>query len=217
LCPRESRKDREAEEFELPKLFVASLLTPVIQISQHKELVRLGNHFSIGSVVILKRAVMGWAHATNTLALFKDAMDSSMVTSIECDVLMSIPVVSDEDVRMGRSRIVVEPILSHPPHRNSDLTVATALSLVAPTVDGQKILQKHLKLDFKEIQAVQPTFDKIHHADFINPLQKILTLNADILPGPGRRGEDPSTVPPSCFLDQCVDFIESSKQVLFDG
>lgn len=165
------------------------------------------------AVVTLNTIIMGWAHATNSLALFKDAMDSSLVTSIECDVLMS-NVVDSDDESIGRLS-TVEPILSHPPHRISDLTVAMALSLVAPT-DRQGILQKHLKIDFKEMHAVQPTFDLIHRASLANPLQKLLTLNADILPGPGRREENPSTVTPSRFLDKCVDFIERSQKVLFD-
>jgi Uncharacterized conserved protein (DUF2181) len=160
---------------------------------------------------------MAWAHGTNSLALFKDAMQSSAVASIECDVMMSSSP-SDGDGEGGWTTAggIPEPILSHPPRRDTDLTVAVMLSLLVATPNGGGggVLRKHLKLDFKEMRAVQPTFDLIQRAGLRNPFQRTLTLNADILPGPGRRGEDPSIVPPSTFLETCLGFVERSRKVL---
>jgi hypothetical protein len=147
------------------------------------------------------------------MALFNDALECSTVTSIECDVMMSSTEKGEcKDESGGMS--FVEPILAHPPHRNTGFTVATMLGLVAPSDSGNGVLQKHLKLDFKEMDAVQPTFDLIQRATLTNTLQKTLTLNADILPGPGKREKDLTIVPTSAFIETCFDFIQLSKQVI---
>lgn len=106
-----------------------------------------------------------------------------------------------------------EPILSHPPSRESDLTVATMLKiLLAPGGDDRKgSLRKHLKLDFKEISAVKPTLDLIYNSDFTNEFQNEIILNADILSGPGFDSEDAAIVPAGEFFEICLDYIRRLK------
>lgn len=143
---------------------------------------------------------MTWAHATNSLNEFEEAISSSSVSAIECDIIMS----SDHPP---------EPILAHPPCRESDLTVRRMLRLiVAPQKDEKSNLRKHLKLDFKEIEALEPTLDLILNSDFKNSLRKDIILNADILSGPGFDLNDCSIVPPSTFIETCLVYIQRLRE-----
>lgn len=139
-----------------------------------------------------------WAHATNSRKKFEEAISNSSVSAIECDVLMS-------------SGHPSEPILAHPPSRESCLTVALMLRLMTPQKGGKGNLRKHLKLDFKEIPALKPTLDLISNLDFTNTFQNEIMLNADILPGPGFDKNDPSIVSSSIFLETCLDYIQQLK------
>jgi hypothetical protein len=102
------------------------------------------------------------------------------------------------------------PILSHPPSRRSDLTLSHFLSLVTSIgSDGSFILQKHIKLDFKEISALAPSLNLISDLHLTNPLSKTIFLNADILPGPGRRWK--KHIDPAPFIETSLSHIWSDK------
>ena len=123
---------------------------------------------------------------------------------------------------MMNSNNPAEPILSHPPSRESDLTVSQMRHFIlgAPRDDQKEnYLRKHLKLDFKEIEVLEPTLDLILNSDFTNILGKEIFLNADILSGPGFDRNDPSIVSPSMFLETCLVYIQKLKtkipQLLF--
>lgn len=86
------------------------------------------------------------------------------------------------------------PVMAHPPSRTSDLSLERFLEECAR--DGRR----HLKLDFKEEAALN------HGAPLVTAIVPALAaggvavwLNADILPGPGRRAEPP-TVPAAALL-----------------
>jgi len=150
---------------------------------------------------------MTWTHATNSRNEFGEAVSNSSVSAIECDIIMS-------------SNHPSEPILAHPPCRESDLTVNRMLRLImAPQKDEKNNLRKHLKLDFKEIQALEPTLDLILNSDFTNTLKKEIILNADILSGPGFDINDHSIVSPSTFIETCLNYIQllraKNSQFLF--
>ncbi len=150
---------------------------------------------------------MTWAHATNSRNQFEEALASTSVKAIECDVMMN----RDDPP---------EPILSHPPSRESDLTVHQMLRLItAPHKDERGNLKKHLKLDFKEIGALKPTLDLILDSDFTNTMRNQIFLNADILSGPGFQPNDPSIVSPSKFLELSLSSIQRLRainpQILF--
>ena len=141
-----------------------------------------------------------WSHATNSIAKLKAALENDEITAIECDIMMG-----HED-----SSTMEVPILSHPPIRQSDLTLSHFLSLVSPIgSDGRSILQKHIKLDFKEIEALAPSLNQILDLHLTNPLSKTIFLNADILPGPGRRRK--SHIDPSLFIETSLSHIRSDK------
>lgn len=144
---------------------------------------------------------MTWAHATNSYSEFKEAVDSTLIKAIECDVMMN----TDHPAK---------PILSHPPSRDSDITINQMLNLILlPQNDEKnKCLKKHLKLDFKEIEALGPTLDRIFTSDFTNELDKEIFLNADIVAGPGFDPNHPSIVSPSMFLETCMDYIQRLKK-----
>jgi len=143
-----------------------------------------------------------WSHATNSSERVKTAVDDPRITAIECDVMLGV-------ANEGGTKFYETPILAHPPHRESDISVATLLIRATKKDNGVRVIQKHLKLDFKEIEALKPTLEILEMSKLANPLGKTIFLNADVLPGPGRR-EDPH-VPPIEFLETCLAHIRSYK------
>eukprot|EP00537_Pseudo-nitzschia_pungens_P019041 CAMPEP_0172403250 /NCGR_PEP_ID=MMETSP1061-20121228/58442_1 /TAXON_ID=37318 /ORGANISM="Pseudo-nitzschia pungens, Strain cf. pungens" /LENGTH=266 /DNA_ID=CAMNT_0013137585 /DNA_START=9 /DNA_END=809 /DNA_ORIENTATION=+ len=143
-----------------------------------------------------------WTHATNSRKKFQDAVSNSSLSAIECDVLMS-----------NDHSNTSEPILAHPPARDGDLTVAMMFQLILGPKEegGEKNLRKHLKLDFKEISALEPTLDLLYDSYFTNQFRNEIILNADILAGPGFSANDPSIVPACEFLPICLDYIRRLK------
>lgn len=147
--------------------------------------------------------LLHWSHATNSLESMTKALNDPKITAIECDVMMG----TTED---GGTNICRKPILSHPPNRKSDICIAALMRLAVDRDDnGTKSLLKHLKLDFKEIEAVKPSLDLLQMSELSNAFGKTLVLNADILPGPGSR--KCHSVPPDIFLETCFAFIHSYK------
>jgi hypothetical protein len=122
--------------------------------------------------------------------------------AIEADILLGM---DTGKVGGNTTRLCVEPIMAHPPDRTSDLSFAHFMALALKNT----ALQKHIKLDFKEIEAVQPCLDTLNTLP-IYPNGKFIFLNADIIPGPGRSNEDISCsgspifgpVPKSRFVEK---------------
>lgn len=156
---------------------------------------------------ILPCPEQGWAHSTCTTAQMNSAMTNSRITAIEADILMgttntSVAAFSDK-VRTSPP----QPIMSHPPDRESDLSFARFMKLAT---DGGK-LRKHVKLDFKEMETTGPCLDILRHLKF-DCDGKTIFLNADIIPGPGRTLDD-IAVPADIFLDDCQRAITDMKEV----
>ncbi|GMH59784.1 hypothetical protein TrST_g1593 [Triparma strigata] len=82
--------------------------------------------------------------------------------------------------------------MAHPPSRSSELPFSTFLKTCQSNVP-----RKHLKLDFKEIEAVEPCLKMLKDHPAIEG--QGIYLNADVLPGPGNRGSPP-TCDASTFL-----------------
>ena len=162
-----------------------------------------------------------WSHATNSLHKVKAALENDEVTAIECDIRMGHPAARDYYSFLMASSAV--PILSHPSwfpssRRRSDLTLSHFLSLVTSVEEESKskknntrILLKHTKLDFKESSALAPSLTQLSdlHLTNTNAFSKTIFLNADILPGPGRRWM--SHMDPSTFLETSLSHIRSDK------
>ncbi|GMI47862.1 hypothetical protein TrCOL_g5344 [Triparma columacea] len=92
--------------------------------------------------------------------------------------------------------------MAHPPSRSSDLPFSTFVDLCysSPT-------PKHIKLDFKEYEVVQPCLATLLKLTGSLPppvaSSPKVYLNADVLPGPGKR-DCPPTVNASDFLTLCL-------------
>ncbi|NXD83543.1 F151B protein, partial [Halcyon senegalensis] len=67
------------------------------------------------------------------------------------------------------------PIMAHPPETDSDNTLQEWLKEIVNTNKG-------IKLDFKSLEAVQPSLELLQHVK--QHLRRPVWINADILPGP---------------------------------
>uniref|UniRef100_A0A8B9V061 Family with sequence similarity 151 member B n=1 Tax=Anas zonorhyncha TaxID=75864 RepID=A0A8B9V061_9AVES len=115
-----------------------------------------------------------WWHAANSRLRARQAA-SSEAHMIEADVLL----------RGGKG----DPIMAHPPETDSDITLQEWLDVIVNTDKG-------IKLDFKSLDAVQPSLELLER---VKPqLRRPVWLNADILPGPNGSS---STVDAKGFLD----------------
>ena len=88
--------------------------------------------------------------------------------------------------------------MAHPPETSSDLSMSEFLEL---SVKDNKLV-KHLKLDWKELEAVEPTLEKLQSLQ-IQGSEYVVYLNADILVGPAKTQDD-IAVPPKPFLETCL-------------
>ncbi|MGH0182774.1 UNVERIFIED_CONTAM: hypothetical protein FKN15_010512 [Acipenser sinensis] len=96
---------------------------------------------------------------------------------IEADVLL-------------RGREPREPIMAHPPHSDSDITLQDWLNEVL-------LSDKGIKLDFKSLEAVQSSIRLLESVK--SRQSRPLWINADILPGPN--GSPGQAVEAKGFLD----------------
>jgi len=91
------------------------------------------------------------------------------------------------------------PMMAHPGWRtmpHSDLSFAAFLERCL--ADGTR----HLKLDFKHAAAVEPCLQLLSKRwDVIRANGQVVWLNADILPGPNKRG--PPAIPAKEFIPLC--------------
>jgi len=140
-----------------------------------------------------------WSHGTNSFAQFSEAIQDTGITAIEADIVMG------RDLSTPETDSIV-PIMSHPPILESDLSAATFLD---HATKGQKerIMTKHLKLDFKDFHAVEPTLQTFKNLR-VNGNGKTIFLNADVLEGPGKSSAD-VTVPADEFVETCLQLIVS--------
>lgn len=143
-----------------------------------------------------------WSHATNSLDRINEAIKDPRITAIECDVMLGV-------AKEGGTTFYETPILAHPPKRESDISFATLLIRATKKNNGARVIQKHLKLDFKEIEVVESSLELLEMTKLANPLGKTIFFNADILSGPGRRND--KSVPAKVFLENCLSYIRSRK------
>lgn len=146
-----------------------------------------------------------WSHGTNSFAQFSEAIQDESITAIEADIVMG----RDTSAQYCDS---ILPIMAHPPSVESDLSAATFLDEATKTEKAERRLTKHLKLDFKEFDAVEPTLEVFKSLKVENN-GKIVYLNADIIEGPGKSSVD-ITVPADAFIYKCLDLIASDVRDL---
>ncbi|KAI4884299.1 hypothetical protein NFI96_026910 [Prochilodus magdalenae] len=117
-------------------------------------------------------ADINWYHAANSKDKINEALQGP-AQMIEADVLL-------------RGHDPKEPIMAHPPHTDSDITLQDWLRVVVNSDKG-------IKLDFKSLilililslAAVKPSMALLEAARV--QLEGPVWINADILPGPGGR------------------------------
>ena len=157
-----------------------------------------------------------WAHSTTTIQELSDALDDPRITAIETDIVMGYDVNSAD---------TYQPIMAHPPSTESDLSFTSflktttsrkeKLSLSSTSPPPQPpMIQKHLKLDLKEIEALDPILDGL--GETISNLEdgvenKTIYLNADIIRGPGMR-HDSLPITQDNFLNPCMKFLKEDAK-----
>lgn len=144
-----------------------------------------------------------WSHATNSRQQLQRAMQDPTVTAIEADMLMGVD-------KMHGPNSTLQAIMGHPvlgrPVRSSDLSFETFMDMcTSPGADRSRVLQKHIKLDFKEQAVLEPAFTALSRLR-INPNGKTIFLNADILPQANARIEA------NDFLATCYRLIHNLEQ-----
>jgi Uncharacterized conserved protein (DUF2181). len=139
-----------------------------------------------------------WAHSTCSREELLAALYDRDITAIEADIVMGRLLLDDSGV--------VQPIMAHPPNVTSDLTFDCFMELAAKEKrDG--IPYKHLKLDFKQLETLEPALNSLHTvmSRQDNAYDKTIFLNADILHGPGKRSS-PLHIDADTFIDTCLRF-----------
>eukprot|EP00551_Chaetoceros_affinis_P008106 CAMPEP_0203684056 /NCGR_PEP_ID=MMETSP0090-20130426/47834_1 /ASSEMBLY_ACC=CAM_ASM_001088 /TAXON_ID=426623 /ORGANISM="Chaetoceros affinis, Strain CCMP159" /LENGTH=334 /DNA_ID=CAMNT_0050553217 /DNA_START=51 /DNA_END=1055 /DNA_ORIENTATION=+ len=156
-----------------------------------------------------------WAHSTCSVEELSNALNDPEITAIESDIVCG-SVVSDNGISS-----VIEPIMAHPPSKHSDLSfqmffeMSTTNDRSINTPSTSSSIKKHLKLDFKEIEAVGPVLDILSQKMFQNNVdnssdgshQKTIYFNADIIHGPGLRNASLS-VHSDEFMKICLQFLK---------
>jgi len=140
-------------------------------------------YFFDGTEDYANATAITWAHAVNSKKMLEAALNGDK-NMLEADVLIG--------VKEGGT--IREPIMAHPPSNTSDITFAEFLSEV---MKGSSDRKKGIKLDFKDIESVEPCLKllKKHSKHIHFPVW----LNADILVGPGNPTAEP--VDASKFLN----------------
>lgn len=153
-----------------------------------------------------------WAHAVDNRNALQRALNDDGITAIETDLVMGQSIGSTPTTE----RI---PIMAHPPNTESDLSMTDFLSIISkPTVssttnttsisiDTERITYKSIKLDFKEMDTVEPTLKKIKEMKIATDENAVFFLNADILPGPGHREAKDVAFEPGTFLETCLKYM----------
>ena len=97
-----------------------------------------------------------WAHAVNS----RDKLEEALKSELNCSLQLVFSIFFflgsllfiEADILIGSGSPL--PIMAHPPHTTSDLTFTDFLQECKSTTKG-------LKLDFKDINALQPSLEQL--------------------------------------------------------
>ena len=152
-----------------------------------------------------------WVHSCCSIAKLERALANPDVSAIEGDIMYGFPPDGHGSGSSGDGQLVPHrrvPVMAHPtwrlrdgqPELPPDVDLTFAEFLERCLSDGTR----HLKLDFKELDAVEPCLELL--AEKWPQLQangQAIWLNADILPGPNARKRGACRVPAYRFLPLC--------------
>lgn len=139
-----------------------------------------------------------WSHSTCTVDALRTALSDEKITAIESDILMGTVVESSK-----QSPSTSQPIMAHPPENTSDLSFERFMKL---SMNEKHELRKHLKLDIKEAECIDPILKTMAKRPIAKNTTRIIYFNADILPGPAKR--DTKYIEVNVFIDKCLEFIQ---------
>ena len=146
-----------------------------------------------------------WVHSCCSRADLTCALADESVTAIEADIMIAPAHVARRLQPMAPGQTL--PVMAHPTlisvlagraavPTNVDLSFATFLERCI--ADGKK----HLKLDFKQLAAVEPCLELLARRwTELCANGQAVWLNADVLPGPNKQREP--DVPASVFIPLC--------------
>jgi hypothetical protein len=154
--------------------------------------------------------VQTWAHAVDSRQGLLDALQSDTITAIETDLIMGFikannngsTNTADVTASDGQEKV---PIMAHPPNTHSDLFTEEFIDTMRAS---SQFSFKVIKLDFKEQETLEPTLTAFVNAQ----LPTTIFLNADILPGPGRREQGAVTIDAAYFMETCLKYIRHHQQ-----
>ncbi|CAB9496986.1 Protein FAM151A [Seminavis robusta] len=182
------------------------------------------------SRTLLPSPQQAWVHAVDSRRSLMAALQDDTITAIETDLLMGrCTIESQSTIRRGVDSVQQQhqqdiPIMAHPPNTESDLSMLDFLQMVSRSNpqdqtgnDDNNTITKVIKLDFKQMETVEPTLKALVDNDANNNKFKTtdasaILLNADILPGPGRRQPGIVTMHASTFLETCIQYITTQQQ-----
>jgi len=139
-----------------------------------------------------------WVHSCCSVSKLEAALRDPDVSAIEADIMMldASKVVGSAAAGAGRVPTMAHPTLRGRAPASVDLTFADFLERCL--ADGTR----HLKLDFKDPQAVEPCLELLASRwSQLHTNGQAVWLNADILPGPNARS--PARVPADTFVPLC--------------
>lgn len=147
-------------------------------------------------VLQLPPANQRWSHGVNSQDKLTDILEQgNRFTAIESDIILGLCTSCDDT-----SEIL--PVMAHPPATKSDLSLAKFLDQVSASTDknnnnGTRQLTQITKLDFKDIDAVEPSLQEVVTKKILTPAKSddIFFVNADIVPGPGYGDGDVELTP----------------------
>jgi len=158
-----------------------------------------------GEDCLPKPNTLRWAHSVCSKDDLKIALLDNEVTAIEADIVLGL--IEDEKTKDVSS--IIEPIMAHPPVSVSDLSFTGFINrCMKYSKDCTRQQQKHLKLDFKDVESIDPALDILKKSITESlTFEKSIFLNADILKGPGGRRIRQLPIEADKFMEKCLKFI----------
>nr|XP_015210843.1 PREDICTED: protein FAM151A isoform X1 [Lepisosteus oculatus] len=123
--------------------------------------------FQLGYIQEKDGLHVSWYHSANSKTEMEESLKSEAMV-LEADVNVE---------GYGTSGQTNIPIMAHPPDIYSDNTLQEWLDVVLRSKKG-------IKLDFKSIEAVEPSLDLLARKNLKSEINRPVWLNADILHGP---------------------------------
>ena len=195
----------------MDSVFVASQGLFILKMDEESQKeIRCTNTITNNDYALPNPKLLKWAHSTCSKHELNRAMRDKSITAIEADIVWGHEENGEEDASLTLNPDEqLQPIMAHPPSFISDLTferfIATAFAKDHDSAEVDEY--KHLKLDFKDAETIEPVLERLQDALSTSKNDKTIFLNADILEGPGKRNA-PLIIEADEFVEKCLTFID---------